>query len=252
MAELAFTGLALRYGKAALALEDVSAKIGSGARVAVIGPNGSGKTTLLRVLAGVLEPTAGEVRIGGRPAGGLSRVEWARLAAYVPQEEHWEFPFTVEEVVRCGRFAYATALYREAPEDRDAVGRALEATGLVKLRERPITELSGGERRRAVLARALAQQAPVLLLDEPTTALDLEHRHAIFEGLRALPGTFVLATHDLDAAARCDRILMLAQGRVVADGMPAEVLTEELLRSVFHVNARVIEEGGRLHVIAEI
>ncbi len=252
MAEIAFTGLALRYGKGAFALEDVSAEIGSGARCALIGPNGSGKTTLLRLLAGVLEPTAGEVRIGGRPAGGLSRVEWARLAAYVPQEEHWEFPFTVEEVVRCGRFAYATALYREAPEDGAAVDRALEATGLVDLRERPITELSGGERRRAVLARALAQQAPLLLLDEPTTALDLEHRHAIFEGLRALPGTFLLATHDLDAAARCDRILMLAEGRIVADGVPAEVLTEERLRAVFHVNAHVIEHGGYLHVVAEI
>ncbi|MFQ5845583.1 MAG: ABC transporter ATP-binding protein [Planctomycetota bacterium] len=251
MAEVAFAGLSVRYGERTV-LGGVSARIAPGERCAVVGPNGSGKTTLLRALAGIVEPAAGGVEVAGRPLGGLSRREAARLSAFLPQEEHWEFPFTVEEVVRCGRFAHATGLYREAPGDRRAVADALEATGMDALRGRPITELSGGERRRAVLARVLAQQAPVLLLDEPTTALDLEHRSAVLRALRDLRATVVMATHDLDAAARCGRVLLLAAGRIVADGTPEEVLAEQRLRDVFRVAVRVVRDGGRIHVVAEI
>jgi len=247
MTSLRASHLTVRYD-ARVALRDVDLEIPEGERVALIGPNGSGKTTLLRTLAGVLAPDAGSVQ----PAGDLDRREVARRIAFLPQEEHWEFPFSVEEVVACGRFAHAVSLFRESATDLAAVDTSLAAVGLGALRARPITELSGGERRRAVLARALAQRAPALLLDEPTTALDLEHRAAVLRALADFGGTVVLATHDLDAAAACcGRIVVLDGGRVVADGPPAGIITVALLRDVFHVEARVLVEDGRIHVIPE-
>jgi len=246
--ELALEGVTVRYGERG-ALDKVDLAVRAGERVALLGPNGSGKTTLLRVLAGILRPSAGVAR----PAAGLARGPLARRVAFLPQEEHWEFPFSVEDVVRCGRYAHASSLFDEAPEDHAAVDTALVAVGLQTMRDRPITELSGGERRRAVLARALAQRAPALLLDEPTTALDLEHRHAVLRVLVSLAGTLVLATHDLDAAAACcGRVVVLDRGRVVADGEPDAVITEELLRDVFKVRGRVLREGGRIHVLTDL
>ena len=248
MAALELLGATVRYGSHT-ALDNVDVEIAGGERVALIGPNGSGKTTLLKTLAGLLRPDAGTVE----PAGTMPRREFARAVSFLPQEEHWEFPFPVEEVVGCGRFAHVPGLFRESIEDHAAVDTALAAVGLAQLRARPITELSGGERRRAVLARALAQRAPALLLDEPTTALDLEHRHAVLNALQALDGTLVIATHDLDAAAAiCSRILVLSGGRVVAEGPPGDIITRELLRDVFHVEARILREGGRIHVVTEI
>jgi len=249
MGTLELEGVTVRYG-ARTALAGVDLVVPAGQRVALIGPNGSGKTTLLKTLAGILRPDAGHAR----PAEGAPRRALAKEIAFLPQEEHWEFPFPVEEVVACGRYAHAPGLFRESVEDYAAVDLALAAVGLAPLRARPITELSGGERRRAVLARALAQRAPAVLLDEPTTALDLEHRTAVLKVLAAQPGTVVLATHDLDAAAAtCGRIVVLGAGRVVADGPPAEILTEALLAEVFHVRARVLHgEQGRIHVLPEI
>ncbi|MHC4817784.1 MAG: ABC transporter ATP-binding protein, partial [Planctomycetota bacterium] len=214
MGALELASATVRYG-ARTALDRVDLTVPAGERVALIGPNGSGKTTLLRALAGILRPDAGTAR----PAAGLTQRELALRVAFLPQEEHWEFPFPVEDVVACGRYAHAPGLFKEAVEDYAAVDTALAAVGLAPLRTRPITELSGGERRRVVLARALAQRAPALLLDEPTTALDLEHRHAVLTVLAGFSGTVVLATHDLDAAAAaCERVVVLDAGRVVADG----------------------------------
>jgi iron complex transport system ATP-binding protein len=242
---LELLGVTVRYGDRA-ALDGVSLRVGAGEHVALIGPNGSGKTTLLRALAGIVRPSEGEAR----PAGALPRDEVARRIAFLPQEEHWEFPFPVEEVVACGRYAHAPGLFRESVEDHAAVDTALAAAGVASLRRRRITELSGGERRRVVLARALAQRAPALLLDEPTSALDLEHRHAVLVALKEFRGSVVVATHDLDAAAACaSRVVVLSGGRVVADGAPAEIVTEALLRDVFRVEARVLRDGGRIHVV---
>jgi iron complex transport system ATP-binding protein len=246
--DLALAGVTVRYDVDAV-LDAIDLRVPAGQRVALIGPNGSGKTTLLRVLAGILVPERGTVA----PAGGLDRRDAARSIAFLPQEEHWEFPFPVEEVVACGRFAHAVSLLREEARDRAVVDASLAAVGLGPMRRRPITELSGGERRRAVLARALAQRAPVLLLDEPTTALDLAHRHAVLRALAAMDGTVVFATHDLDAAAACaGRVVVLRAGRIVADGAPADVLTETLLHDVFGVAARVLRDGPRIHVLTEI
>jgi iron complex transport system ATP-binding protein len=248
MGALELASATVRYG-ARTALDRVDLTVPAGERVALIGPNGSGKTTLLRALAGILRPDAGTAR----PAAGLTQRELALRVAFLPQEEHWEFPFPVEDVVACGRYAHAPGLFKEAVEDYAAVDTALAAVGLAPLRTRPITELSGGERRRVVLARALAQRAPALLLDEPTTALDLEHRHAVLTVLAGFSGTVVLATHDLDAAAAaCERVVVLDAGRVVADGTPQAIITEALLKDVFHVTARVLREDGRIHVITEI
>lgn len=246
MDALELRGVTVRYG-AHTALDRVDLSVAAGEHVALIGPNGSGKTTLLRALAGIVRPDEGEVL----PAGAFARDEVARRIAFLPQEEHWEFPFPVEEVVACGRYAHAPGLFRESVEDLAAVDTALAAAGVAALRRRPITELSGGERRRAMLARALAQRAGALLLDEPTSALDLEHRHAILGALRELRGSVVLATHDLDAAAACSsRIVVLAGGRIVADGAPSQILTEALLREVFRVEARILRDGDRIHVVA--
>jgi iron complex transport system ATP-binding protein len=246
MDALELVGVTVRYGERA-ALDRVDLRIAPGEHVALIGPNGSGKTTLLRALAGILRPSAGFAR----PAGGLAREEVARRIAFLPQEEHWEFPFPVEEVVACGRYAHAPGLFRESVEDHAAVDTALAAAGVASLRRRRITELSGGERRRVVLARALAQRAGALLLDEPTSALDLEHRHAVLSALRGFRGSVVLATHDLDAAAACAaRVVVLSGGRVVADGSPAAIVTEALLRDVFRVEARILRDGDRIHVVS--
>ena len=236
---LELAGVTVRYG-ARTVLDGIDLRIGPSERVALIGPNGSGKTTLLRALAGILQPAAGRAA----PVRGLDRRAIARRIAFLPQEEHWEFPFTVEEVVRCGRFA--------RDDDEAAVRRAIEAVGLDELRDRPIIELSGGERRRAVLARSLAQGAPALLLDEPTTGLDLEHRQSVLSVLRSFQGLVLLATHDLDAAACCARVVVLDGGRLAADGTPEQVITKALLEEVFHVRGRVLKEGGRVHVVPEI
>jgi len=236
----------VRYGERT-ALDGVDLLVAPGEHVALIGPNGSGKTTLLRALGGIVKPQWGNVR----PAGAMARDEVARRIAFLPQEEHWEFPFPVEEVVACGRYAHAPGLFRESVEDLAAVDTALAAAGVATLRRRPITELSGGERRRVMLARALAQRAPALLLDEPTAALDLEHRNAVLAAIRTVRGAVVLATHDLDAAAACaSRIVVMANGRIVAEGPPASILTEALLREVFRVEARILRDGDRIHVVA--
>ncbi len=245
MASLKLTRATVCYGERVV-LREVDFSLAAGERVALIGPNGSGKTTLLRALAGLMPLSAGTVH----PPRGTPRRAMAKLLAYVPQEEYWEFPFPVVEVVACGRYAHSDSLFGESAEDREAVHAALVAVDMESMRDRPINAISGGERRRAILARALAQRAPAMLLDEPTTALDLGHREAVLGAVREYRGAVLFATHDLDAAAAiADRIVVLANGEIVMDGAPRAVLTEALLADVFGVNARVIEEGGRLHVL---
>jgi ABC-type cobalamin/Fe3+-siderophores transport system ATPase subunit len=223
--------------------------------VVVVGPNGAGKTTLVRVLSGVLHSDSGEVMLDGAPLAGRSRREVARRLAVVPQESAVPFPFSVREMVGLGRAPFLGAFGRESADDRARVEAALEALELAGLAERAYPTLSGGEKRRVLLARALAQGVDAWLLDEPTASMDLGHGLYCFEWLaawlRASPARGVLlVTHELSLAARfADELVLLVAGAVAARGAPAEVLTPERIRAVYGVEARVERDAdGRLVV----
>jgi iron complex transport system ATP-binding protein len=227
----------------------VDAVVEAGEWVALIGPNGAGKTSLLRAVAGLLH-CAGTVRLDGVPLGQLSRRARAQRLALVPQEPRTPPWLTVAEYVLMGRMPYLSTLGREGDEDREAAARALSRLELDELAERLLGTLSGGERQRVVVARALAQEAPIVLLDEPPASLDIGHQQQaldLLDALRTTEGlTLVAAMHDLTLAAQyADRVLLLDAGRVVADGAPAEVLTEAALAEHYGARVRVVtlEEG---------
>ena len=233
-------------------LRDVSFSVEPGERVALIGPNGAGKSTLLRVVAGVLRPTAGHVELGGTSIASLERGEIARRLAVVPQQTALPFAMKVEEVVALGRLPHEAPLRGARPTDRAAVAAAIERVGLGHLLGRDARELSLGERQLVLLALAVAQDAPVLLLDEPTVHLDLRHQVEAMELMRDLnerDGTTLIAVlHDLGLAAHFfPRLVLLDRGRLVADGAPEEVLTDARIRDVFGVEpalVRLAATGG--------
>jgi iron complex transport system ATP-binding protein len=218
-------------------LREVELQLEPGELLGIIGPNGSGKSTLLRIGAGVLHPTRGEVSLLGRPLARLSRREVARTLGYLPQLIHSDFDFTVEEVVTMGRFPHLRGLGFPGPDDLACVDRALKLTGLEPLRSRRISRLSGGERQRVHLAAMIAQEPQIMLLDEPTTALDIQHQVLFFRLLRRLitEGTAVVVViHDLNLAAQfCTRLALLDRGAVIHSGPPEEVITTQRLRSVY-------------------
>jgi iron complex transport system ATP-binding protein len=225
-------------------LAGVSLAVGTGELVAVLGPNGSGKTTLVRLVAGVLAASAGRVELMGQDATQLERQEIAKLVAVVTQRNEVALGFTVREVVAMGRAPHQGAWQRSRPQDSDIVEHALESCELVALADRPVASLSGGEQKRAHIARALAQQAPILLLDEAAAHLDFRHAMCLYELVRAEVRTRKLAClcvmHDLDAAARhADRVVLLKSGRLVADGSVDEVMTAARLGQAF---------GAQIHV----
>jgi iron complex transport system ATP-binding protein len=220
------------------ALSDLSFAIAPSEIVGVIGPNSSGKTTVIRLLTRVLEPAAGEIFLEGTPVRRLSRTELARRVAVVPQGLLPQFPFTVGELVLMGRYPHDPGRYFESPRDRAIAREAMEATGVLELAGLPLEQLSGGERQRAVIARALAQEPRLLVLDEPTSHLDLRHQVETAALLRRLNRdrgmSILLVSHDLNLAAEvCDRLLLLSSGRAVAIGAPETVLEDALLASVF-------------------
>jgi len=219
-------------------LRDVSFAAFRGEFMVVLGPNGAGKSTLLRLLGGTLVPSAGEIRLGGIPLQRLSARERARRIGAVAQEVYLDFALTVEEVVLMGRYPYLSRFGHEGPTDRKVARRAMEAVGVEHLRNRLVTTLSGGERQRVLLARALAQEPEVLLLDEPVAHLDINHQTGIMDLLRGLTQergiTVIAAMHDLNLTALyADRVLLLAGGAVTASGTPGEVLIPETLEPVY-------------------
>ena len=225
-------------------VREVTAEIETGDWVALIGPNGAGKTSLLRAVAGLL-PCDGSVSLEGAPLAELGRRERAQRLALVPQEPRTPPWLTVAEYVLMGRTPYLRPLAREGDADHDAAARALSRLDLDELAERTLGTLSGGERQRVVVARALAQEASIVLLDEPTASLDIGHQQQaldLLDALRETEGlTLVAAMHDLTLAAQyADRVLLLDQGRVVADGAPADVLTEEALAQHYGARVRVV------------
>lgn len=230
------------------ALRDVTLAIDSGERVAIIGPNGAGKSTLLRVIAGLLRPATGTVELGGDRVDRLERMTVARRLAVVPQLPVLPFATTVEEVVALGRLPHEHPVRGMRPGDRAAVAAAIERVGVGHLLGRDARELSLGERQLVLLAMAVAQDAPVLVLDEPTVHLDLRHQVEVMDlvgDLNARDGTTILAVlHDLGLAAHFfPRLILLDRGRVVADGAPADVLAPERIREVFGVDPTFVRLG---------
>ncbi|MFJ3443969.1 heme ABC transporter ATP-binding protein [Streptomyces sp. NPDC086081] len=218
-------------------LTDVALTVRAGEVLALAGPNGAGKSTLLSALAGDVPPVRGTVSVHGRRAADWSAPELALRRAVLPQAPALSFPFTVEEVVRMGRAPYAADPATTPADDDRAVAEAMAATEVTAFAARPFSTLSGGERARTALARVLAQRAPLLLLDEPTAALDLRHQELVLRlcRSRALAGdAVVVVVHDLGlAAAYAHRVALLRAGRVVATGTPAEVFSERLLSDVY-------------------
>lgn len=232
------------------ALSGVTFEVLSGEILGVIGPNGSGKTSLLKLLARVLRPQGGEIHLFGSRIGGMPQEAIARLVALVPQESRLIFPFTIAETVMMGRFPHRRNRGRlfgvglEGPEDIRLATRAMEETDVVHLAHRSIEDVSGGERQRAIIARALAQEPKVLLLDEPTAFLDLNHQLeicAILTRLNKHSGlTVILASHDLNLASQyCDRLLLLNEGEIFRMGTPEEIIRPEVLEAVYRCRVLV-------------
>jgi iron complex transport system ATP-binding protein len=233
---------------ARLVIDDVSLAVAAGEVAALLGPNGAGKTTLLRAASGFAPLSAGEVRLNGADPRKLSPIERARRAAYLPQRPQAIWPISVEHLVALGRFAYGAAPDRLVGQDRAAVDAAIEACGLTELRRRRMDEISGGEKARAHLARALAQHAPLLLLDEPTAGLDPAQALGVADIMRAHggQGAVVFSTHDVALAARAaDRVVLMREGRILAQGAPLEALTPEMLERAYGRKGRLERIGER-------
>jgi iron complex transport system ATP-binding protein len=227
------------------AISDIDLSVEPADRIALVGPNGAGKSTLLRAIAGLVEPTAGTVELAGQSIAHLDRLAIARRLAVVPQLPSLPFATTVEEVVALGRLPHEHPIRGLRPADRAAVAAAIDRVGVGHLLGRDARELSLGERQLVLLAMSVAQDAPVLVLDEPTVHLDLRHQVEVMELLADLnqrDGTTIVAVlHDLGLAAHFfPRIAVLQQGRIVADGTPGEALAPDRIRDVFGVNPALV------------
>ena len=248
--------LSFAYHGGAPVLDGVSLSINRGSIVGLIGPNGSGKTTLVRVLNGTLTPSRGRVLLDNAPLTAMARRDLARRIAVVPQETHVTFDFTVLEIVLMGRYPHLGAFALEGPDDASIARKALAATGTAALEARQFATLSGGEKQRVVIASALAQSSDILLLDEPTTALDIGFQFEIASLLTALNRdrgtTMVVSTHDLNFAAMlCTELVLLKAGRVLAAGATKDVLTAPNIRRLYDVDADVTfhPRAGHLTVV---
>lgn len=237
-------GVSYRVGDAVL-VDGVDLVVAPGELVAVVGPNGAGKSTLLRLLGGDLRPTAGSILLGGEDTSDLAEIELAERRALLDQGSPTDIPFTAAEVVALGRHAHRRDPDNSAERDAAVVADALARTDVTHLARRVYATLSGGERTRVSLSRILAQDTPVVLLDEPTTALDVAHEVRVMAELAALTvsgRTVVAVLHDLNAAAStADRVVVMSQARIVADGPPGEVLTAGLLEEVYRHPMVVID-----------
>jgi len=225
-------------------LQDCGIDLYQGSVLAIVGPNGSGKSTLLRCMAGIWPVMEGRVTLEGRNMRDIPRSHVARSLAYVPQEAKLEFEFTVREIVAMGRYAHRGRFDRETVQDRQAAEDALVRADIVHLADRFVTHLSGGERQRVLIARSLATRSRILLLDEPTASLDVEHSLEVLQLCRSLADegrAVAIATHDLNGACRfADRVALLDSGRLIGVGSPASVLTPSNIEQAFHVRSEVV------------
>jgi len=225
-------------------LDHVSLNLSSGTVLAVVGPNGSGKSTLLRCLSGLWRPSAGRVVLGDRNLRDLTRREIAQSVTYVPQEARCDFEFSVHEMVRMGRYAHRGRFDGESHKDRLIVHDALARADIAHLANRPVTRLSGGEKQRVLIARSLATRAPILLLDEPTANLDIDHSLNVLRLCRSLANdgyAMAIATHDLNLVYRLsDSVALLDHGKVISAGSPKNVLSVENLQTAFRVASETL------------
>ena len=237
MTSVEVQGVTFRY-RTGKGVEDVSFRVSPGELLGVVGPNSAGKSTLLRLLSKVVTPERGRILIEGREIAALTRMALAQRVAVVPQEFHVAFPFRVAEVVLMGRYPHGASGGWGSARDHAVTRAVMETTGILDLAARRMDELSGGERQLVSIARALAQEPAILLLDEPTAHLDLRHERRVLEILlnhhRNQMGTRILVSHDLNLAAEhCDRLLLLARGRIAALGRPEEVMTTAHLEAAY-------------------
>ena len=247
-AALATQGLGFRAGPTSL-LEGVTLEVEAGEILAVVGPNGAGKSTLVRLLAGDLKPVSGTITLMGQDLAGQRPGELSRLRAVLPQQTVVQFPFTARDIVMMGRHPHQADAANSRKRDADVVDSVMQATDTQDLQRRIFPSLSAGEQARVALARILAQETPVILLDEPTAALDVHHQERAMMTLRrqAAADTAVIAVlHDLNlAAAYANRIALIADGQLAALGDPASVLQEELLSATYRQPMRVVDHPHR-------
>ncbi len=227
-----------------MVLEKISFQLEEGEYLGIIGPNGAGKTTLLKIMTGVKSPLAGEVLVDGKNLSRLCRKEIARIMAVVPQSSFVPPLFTVEDVVLMGRYPHQKSRFANTEEDIKGAEEAMRATNTTDFRQRPVSELSGGERQEVIIARALAQEPKILLLDEPTANLDIKHQMKILGLVRSLVKeggiTAIMVIHDLNLAARfCDRLILLHNRKIQAQGEPEGVLTPQNLKEAYEVDVAV-------------
>jgi len=237
--------LSVTYG-ARKALRDFDLSLERGEIRALIGPNGSGKSTALQALAGLIKPTEGHAELDGRSIHAMPRRDIAKRLAFLPQQPSAPDEMTVQQLVRQGRFAHVGLFRSYAPEDEEAIAWALESTGLADLATRGLRELSGGERQRAWISAALAQEAQILLLDEPTSFLDIGYQIEVLDLVHRLSRdrgvSIIMAIHDLNQAMSiCDRISLLDQGALVFDGDPKALAEAGLIEKVFRVKGRFVQ-----------
>ena len=236
--------------------DGLSIKIQKNKFYCIIGPNGSGKTTLIKNIARSLSPGIGKVFISGRDVMGMKHREIAQHIALVPQNSSIEFDYSVMEIVLMGRMPYVKKFQSESPRDMEVTKSSMEDTRIWHLKDKNINRISGGERQRVILARGLAQEADILLLDEPVSQLDIQHQVSFMDLVRRLVNedgkTAIAVLHDLNlAAAYCDLIILMNRGQVISVGDPAGVLTKETIESVYNIDVAIIENpvNGRPHVI---
>lgn len=229
-------------------LSEVSLAFKRGEVVSLLGPNGSGKTTLLKIMLGILQPQTGTVFFEGRALKTIPRRDFARQVAYVPQVHREAFAYTVEEVVLMGRMPYHSFFSAYSRKDRDIAAAAMDRLAIFHLRERPYTEISGGERQLALIARALAQGAGVFIMDEPVNGLDYGNQMRLLSGIKGLAAeglTFIMTTHFPDhALMTADRVILLKAGAVIADGPPARTITREAIFALYRIEVNVVSMNG--------